>query len=82
MIILGVALTDRLNSVLSFSSVVTNLRDAKMRSSLKTARTTSTTIVLRGKAINEDTRRSLNNKANNYNKNNKKSTVGIIGGGE
>jgi len=83
MIIVGVTLSSCLSSVLSFSAMVTRMQNAQMTNGLRTAGATSratattaaaaTATALRSNSNDGDTRRSA--------KNNKKSTVAIIGGG-
>jgi hypothetical protein len=80
MIILGVTLSSRFNSVLSFSGMATRIQNAKTTAGLRTVASAKTT-ALRGKTSNEDTRRSVKNNGNNSTEKQKKSTVAIIGGG-
>jgi len=82
MIILGVTLSTRLNSVLSFSAIVTTMQDAKTIKGLRMAAVAaSTSTALKGKRKDTDTKRITENNDMNNTKNHKKSTVAIIGGG-
>ena len=83
MIILGVTLSSRFNSVLSFSSMaIRTQQHAKTTTGLRTLPSLATTsTALRGKTSDEDARRSVKNNGNNNLGKQKKSTVAIIGGG-
>lgn len=75
MIIIGLTLWSRLELSVSFSAMVTKMRDAKKMNIVTTA-TSSTATALRAKTNNVDTKRSIKNNGDS-----KKSTVAIIGGG-